>query len=149
MSTVLTREARPIPLAKLPYARCVVGLLVAWRTFFVIPLVVVLFLAGCQSSTPTTSPAKGDPPSITAIPNPVPGGTGKGTTKITWRTGNGSVGQVYVSADGKPEKLFATGSEGSKEAPWIRAGVNHEFRLYAGQEHKEMLASVSVTQSKQ
>jgi len=105
----------------------------------------VLLFAGCRS--PATTAATKGPPSITASPNPVPAGAGKGTTKITWTTGNGSVGQVYVS-DGKRENLFATASEGSKEVRWIQAGVTHEFTLYAGKEHKEVLASVSVTQSR-
>jgi len=126
-----------------PRTRCA-GRLAARLIVAVIPL--VLLFAGC-GSPPTTAATKG-PPSITASPNPVPAGTGKGTSKITWTTGNGKLGQVYVSGDGKPEKLFATGSDGSQDAPWIRAGVTHEFRLYAGQEHKEVLASVSVTQRK-
>jgi hypothetical protein len=113
--------------------------------FAVIPLVLVSVLAGCGSPE-TTSAARTGPPTITANPNPVPAGPEKGTTNITWTTGNGSVGQVYVS-DGKREKLFATGSEGSKEAPWIQAGITHEFTLYAGKEHKEVLGSVTVTRS--
>jgi hypothetical protein len=113
--------------------------------FAVISLALVSVLAGCGSSE-TTAPRTGTP-IIRANPNPVPAGPEKGTTTITWTTGNGSVGQVYVS-DGKREKLFATASEGSKEVHWIQAGITHEFTLYAGKEHKEVLASVSVTQSR-
>src|SRR5437899_8368797 len=40
-------------------------------------------------------------PTITATPNPVPAGEGKfGTTTVTWDTGDGSIGEVYVSVNG-------------------------------------------------
>jgi glycosyltransferase involved in cell wall biosynthesis len=37
---------------------------------------------------------------LTAIPNPVPAGDEPGVTNITWSTGDGSEGQVYVSSTG-------------------------------------------------
>jgi glycosyltransferase involved in cell wall biosynthesis len=37
---------------------------------------------------------------LTAVPNPVPAVEELGTTNITWSTGNGSEGQVYVSSTG-------------------------------------------------
>jgi hypothetical protein len=50
-----------------------------------------------------------------------------------------------MSRDGGPEKLFAGLSpRGSQEAAWISKGV-YEFRLYAGKDHKEVLARVKVT----
>ena len=111
----------------------------------------VLIWAGCsqnQTKSPTASPASG--PSIAASPNPVPAGSTKfGTTTVTWDTGDGSIGEVYVSVNGKDEKLFAGNrAKGSLDAPWIGKG-DHEFRLYAGKEHKTVLASVKVTRSKQ
>jgi hypothetical protein len=42
---------------------------------------------------------------LKAIPNPVPAGIGPGMTTITWDTGDGWVGRVYVSVDGGPEQL--------------------------------------------
>jgi hypothetical protein len=51
---------------------------------------------------------------------------------------------VYVSHNGKAEKLFGQGGRGSKEAPWILAGSTYEFRLYAGKERAKLLASVKV-----
>src|SRR5262249_27348816 len=109
--------------------------------------------SGCSNNASTTpsahAPAAKGPPSLTAAPNPVPPGTDKGKTTITWTTGDGSPGQVYVSEGGKPEILFATGSKGSKEAPWIQGGRTYDFRLYAGTEHTQVLASVTVTRNKQ
>ena len=66
-------------------------------------------------------------------------------TTITWNTGDGTTGQVYVSEDGAPETLFTAGPPGSAPAPWIRAGKTFEFRLYAGTEHAKVLAKTQVT----
>jgi len=90
--------------------------------------------------TPTPGPA-----TLSASPNPVPTQAGRlGSTTISWSTGRPEDGQVYVSEDGQPEKLFASGSTGSQEAPWIRSGASYEFRLYAGTGHSERLAAATV-----
>jgi hypothetical protein len=88
------------------------------------------------------------PATITATPNPVQPGSDKfGTTTVAWDTGDGRPGDVYVSANDGPEKLFAgQTAQGSQEANWIGRG-GYYFRLYAGQEHKTLLASVKVTWS--
>jgi len=106
-----------------------------------------------SSSTPTpgsetASPSATSSASIVANPNPVSAGKSFGKTTITWNTGDGTVGQVYVSEGGAPEKLFADERpQGSQDAPWIGAGTPYEFRLYAGKEHKNLLASVKVTRN--
>jgi len=84
-------------------------------------------------------------PQISASPNPVP--LDSTTTTISWDTGDDTVGEVYVSHNGGPEKRFAGNLEkGSQVAKWIRKG-EYEFRLYAGKEHKTLLAAVKVTRS--
>ena len=85
---------------------------------------------------------------LSASPNPVPAGSTPGRTKIKWSTGLSPTAEVYVSTNGEPEVLFATGAEGSLEAPWIQTGMTYEFRLYAGNEHKNVLARVVVTRKK-
>jgi len=45
-------------------------------------------------------PAREDGVLLTAIPNPVPAGEEPGVTNITWSTGDGSEGQLYVSGVG-------------------------------------------------
>ena len=57
--------------------------------------------------------------------------------------GRESTAQVYVSTNNGAEALFASGGEGSSDAPWIQTGMNYEFRLYAGTEHKDLLARVA------
>jgi|SRR5262245_11411795 len=116
-------------------------------------LLPLFFSAGCNSSkapeatAPSTSP-QASAATISASPNPVAIGEGPGTTTVTWNTGDGSAGQVFVSTDGAAETLFAAGSKGSAPAPWIQAGKTFEFRLYAGTEHAKMLAKTQVTGQK-
>jgi hypothetical protein len=104
----------------------------------------LFFFSACNpSKNPAASAA-----TITASPNPVPAGEGLGKTTITWNTGDGTVGQVYVSADGEPDVLWLGGASGSGQAPWIQAGPTYEFRLYAGTEHTTLLSKTQVTRSK-
>ena len=117
-------------------------------------LLPLLFFAGCNPSTapeaeeaPPTSPGASGA-TITASPNPVSIGEGTGTTTVTWNTGDGSAGQVFVSENGAPDRMFASGPSGSVAAPWIQAGITYEFRLYAGTEHTKMLAKTQVTGQK-
>ena len=120
---------------------------------FIPPIAILLplfFFAACgPSKSPEANASAGSPAAasatITASPNPVTTGAGPGTTTITWNTGDGGTGQVYVSEDGGPEKLFVEGSTGSSPAAWIQAGKTFEFRLYAGTEHAKVLAKTQVT----
>jgi hypothetical protein len=119
-------------------------------TAVLLPLFV---LAACnpskapEANAPIASPGASTA-TITASPNPVLVGQGSGTTTITWNTGDGSAGQVYLAKDGEPEAIFASGTPGSAAAPWIQAGTTYEFRLYAGTEHTKMLAKTQVTGQK-
>jgi hypothetical protein len=121
-------------------------------------VVLAVVLVGCKRSPEATStspapssqvPQAKTAPTIVASPNPVPAGSSKfGTTTISWDTGNGSVGEVYVSVNGGSEKRFSGALvKGTQNADWIGKG-EYEFRLYAGKEHKTLLASVKVTREK-
>ncbi len=116
-------------------------------------LLPLFFFAACNSSkNPEANVSPASPAAsaatITASPNPVPAGEGLGTTTITWNTGDGTVGQLYVSVDGGPESAFDSGLSRSSAAPWIQAGKRYEFRLYAGTEHATVLAKTEVSRSK-
>jgi hypothetical protein len=80
-------------------------------------------------------------PSLSASPNPVPAGEGRGLTTISWKSVDG---RVYVSTNGREEVLFGGSPRGSQPANWIQAGSTHEFRLYDA-DHKQLLAKVTVT----
>jgi len=57
-------------------------------------------------------PASGSgEPFIAAEPNPVPEGPGLGSTTLTWSTGDGSGGQVYLSIYGEYAGHYPAGSE--------------------------------------
>ena len=141
------------------------GVFLRLKLFLICATLLLASCAGTQTTTPTsnsnstggnvnantTTPKSAvgtntpSGPQLTASPNPVPLGPEFGTTKISWDTGDGSWGQVYVSVSGKPETLFMQGPKGSADAAWIGGGGAYEFRLYAGQEHKKLLASVKVS----
>lgn len=122
---------------KLPVVR-------ACRCLFLVGLPVV---AGCSWKTPI--PADYEPPDVAsepwiiAIPNPVPAGRGPGKTIVSWHTGDGSPGQIYVSIGGGPERLFS--SNPSHQEATITGKDEHEFRLYAGTDHAARLATAKVT----
>jgi hypothetical protein len=114
-------------------------------------LVLAVFLAGgCKRSPegagPSGSEGQAQPkgPTITANPNPVPAGDGKGSTTITWDTGDGSLGQVRFSINNGPEKVwFSKRPRGVQPASWINKGATYEFRLYSEQ-NDNLLATVKV-----
>ena len=116
----------------------------ARRCLFLVGLLVV---ASCSWKTPT--PADYVPPDlpseawIIATPNPIPAGRGPGKTIVTWHTGDGSPGQVYVSVGGGPERLFSTNP--SHQEATISTKDVYEFRLYAGTDHTTRLATAKVT----
>jgi hypothetical protein len=84
---------------------------------------------------------------ISANPNPVTCSGGVGTTNISWATGDGGQGQVWVAVNGGAESLFGQGATGSQDAPWITCGNSFRFRLYAGTSHSILLDEVIVTGS--
>lgn len=97
------------------------------------------------AAPPTATPASGA--AISAFPNPVPSGSGVGTTTIIWTTGNGSFGQVWVSINGATEVLFTQGSSGASPAPWILSGVSYVFTIYQGTGHSVALGQITVTRT--
>lgn len=113
------------------------------QTFLLFAPLAQGIITGMNAST--TAPQPPLPLSLTATPNPVPAGSGYGSTTITFSTGDGSVGQVWVSEDGLPEALFAQGAGHSQLAPWIGSGSTYVFTLYQGTTHSTVLRTVTVT----
>ena len=98
-----------------------------------------LFITSCDRPTAESNVAG---VVLRADPNPVPPGTPNGKTTITWDSGSDAAADVYVGAAGN-EKIFASDSKGSQDAPWIPPGST-EFRLYSHADHK-LLAQLTVT----
>ena len=84
---------------------------------------------------------------LLADPNPVSTAAWAGATAITFATGGDAAGQVFVSINGGPEKLFATASSGAQRSDWIWRGSTYEFRLYAGTHREHLLRTLSVTRA--
>ncbi len=87
--------------------------------------------------------------SLRAIPNPGIVTEMHGSTTIEWSTGDGSLGRVYVSKDGGPERLFAEGSKSSADANWITNGSTYEFRLYSWRSSPTLIATTICNRSKE
>jgi hypothetical protein len=86
----------------------------------------------------------GGTPRITATPETVKVSDDSASTDIAWNTGNGSKGFVFVTANGRPPVLIATGNEGGRVISWIRRG-NYVFDLYGDAERRTLLATVTVS----
>jgi hypothetical protein len=80
---------------------------------------------------------------ITATPERVKV-SDRASTDIAWNTGDGSMGFVFVTANGRPPVLVATGNEGSRVISWIRKG-NYVFDLYGDAGRRTLLSSVNVS----
>src|SRR5262249_7506680 len=127
--------------------------LAAWSrsTYIFIFLLAIQILSGCSRNRAITPTGQQDATTakIVVAPNPVPaGGEGMGGTTISWDTGDGSLGQVYIAEDGVESKMLAQAAKGSKTVKWIKTGTTYEFRLYAGKEHKTVLAKAAVTRQR-
>src|SRR5262245_19282717 len=85
-------------------------------------------------------------PFITAKPEHVTLTGGNGSSEIQWDTGNGSMGFVFVTEDGRKPVVFAKGSRGSRMAPWI-SRHQYVFELYGDNERRTLLAKVTVSGS--
>jgi hypothetical protein len=83
---------------------------------------------------------------ITAKPERVILRDGNGSAEITWDTGNGSMGFVFVTEEGGKPVLFAKSSRGSLIAPWIGKHT-YVFELYGDDQGQTLLAKVTVSGS--
>jgi hypothetical protein len=101
-------------------------------------------IAGGVTQEAGTGIDAGETPRITATPQRVKIGGDSSSTNIAWSTGNGSNGFVFVTANGRPPVLLATGNEGSRVISWIRRG-DYVFELYGNAERRTLLATVTVS----
>jgi hypothetical protein len=67
-------------------------------------------------------------------------GGAPGSATITWNTGSGQHGQVFLSRNEGSEEFIAEGTHGIAESPVLDRHTLYEFRLYEGREHVRLLA---------
>lgn len=106
----------------------------------------VLDAAPEQNSSGSNSAGVSRAPSITANPQRVMLDDGTGKTEITWDTGNGAVGFVFVTEENRKPVAFASGSRGKQAAPWIKEH-SYLFELYGDDQRQTLLAKVAVSGS--
>ena len=73
--------------------------------------------------------ASADEPTIVVQPLPR-AATENSPPIVYWNTGSGVPGEVWVSEEGAPERLFGTGRNGSQPASWLKQNRRFAFRLY-------------------
>ncbi len=84
---------------------------------------------------------------LSVAPIPTVTDPSPGTPQVTWSTGNGSPGDVTVTANGAKETPFAYGTEGTSPAPWLSAGNAYVFRLYSIAPKRRLLARLRIDQT--
>jgi len=99
-----------------------------------------------QNASDSNSEGVSRPAVITAKPERVTISDGSASTQIEWDTGNGSMGFVFVTDDGRKPVLFANGSRGNQVAPWI-GKHSYVFELYGDDQRQTLLAKVTVSGS--
>jgi hypothetical protein len=117
------------------------------RMTLLLSLPICVFLNACDGGRQKTVHGSGERPTLVAEPNPVPAGDPDqplGTTTLTWDTGNGSIGELYVKVDRQPEKFITHGPSGIQEVRWIQLDSWYEFRLYS-EKRSKLLATLEVT----
>jgi hypothetical protein len=82
---------------------------------------------------------------ISAKPDPVPGGPGVGKTLITWSAPKFPHAEVRVSWHNGLASVFASGPAGSAPAAFIADGARYVFRIYPSQLSHRALDSIVVT----
>jgi hypothetical protein len=124
----------------LPKALPTIAGMAAW-------VVMYLAIAPILRAAPDSNSARGSPtPFIKANPQRVTLSDGRGSTEIEWATGNESIGFIFVTEKGGKPVLFANGSRGKEDAPWIK-GNTYVFELYGDDQRQTLLAKVTVSGS--
>jgi hypothetical protein len=59
---------------------------------------------------------------------------------VTWDTGDGTPGQLWVSVDNAPEDFVGEAAQGSNDVAWVSTSKHYAFSLYAGRDHALRLA---------
>src|SRR5438105_3446983 len=108
---------------------------------------ICLFLSTCHSARRQTDHNPTAKPVLSTSPNPVPAGDPDqplASTQISWDTGDGTIGDLYVKIDREDERFVSSAPSGVMNIDWIQFDSLYEFRLYAKKRSK-LLATLTVT----
>lgn len=128
--------------------RCVIngGLSRTWM-ILVLGFSSCLLLSSCDTARRQPIHDGTTQPILSASPNPVPAGDPDqplGSTEITWDTGNGTTGDLYVKENRSPKRFLARAPSGRLKIDWIQFDATYELLLY-GKRHGRPLARLEVT----
>jgi hypothetical protein len=113
----------------------------------ILGIAIWLTVPACDTGRRHASEIGAAQPVLSASPNPVPAGDldqPVGATVVTWNTGPGVSGNLYVKSNRSREVLVGSGSSGSMKIDWIQFDSTYEFRLY-NEKHSRILAKLDVT----
>lgn len=117
------------------------------RATLLLSLPMCVFLNSCDGGRQKTVQGSGEKPTLVAEPNPVPAGDldqPAGSTVITWNTGTGVIGDLYVKANRSDEIFLGRGASGTVKIDWIQFDSTYEFHLYT-RKHSRLIAKLEVT----
>ncbi len=106
-----------------------------------------LFLNSCRRVKQSAADGRRAKPVLFALPNPVPAGDPDqpaASTQITWDTGDGTIGFLYVKIDREDERFVGSAPSGVMKIDWIQFDSLYQFRLYTKKRSK-LLATLTVT----
>ena len=113
-------------------------------------LLLLLFCAvvgACERTRSAPRQNSTGKPLLIAEPNPIPAGDPDkpvASTQIKWDTGNGAIGELYVTIDREDERFIGRAPSGVMKIDWIQFDSVYEFRLYAKKRSK-LFATLTVT----
>ncbi len=64
---------------------------------------------------------------------------------VSWLIRDRAVGQIFAAIDGGPEQFFGQAAEAAYEAPWIAGVKQVVFRVYAGTDHRRVIATSTLS----
>ena len=112
-----------------------------------VALPVCLSLTACGNPRRHSAKRSTEKPLLTASPNPLPPGDPDqrvASTQITWDTGDGTIGELYVKIDREDERFVGRAPSGEMKIDWIQFDSLYQFRLYSKKRSK-LLATLTVT----
>jgi len=112
-----------------------------------IALLVCMFPGACGNARRRSATRPTAKPVLSANPNPVPAGHPDqrvASTEITWNTGDGSIGDLFVKIDREEERFVGRAPSGVMKIDWIQFDSLYQFRLYSKKRSK-LLATLTVT----
>jgi hypothetical protein len=117
------------------------------RVTLLLSLPICVFLNACDGGRHKAVAGSRGRPTLVAEPNPVPAGDldqPLGSTVITWNTGTGVSGNLYVKVNRSQEVFLGRGASGTLKIDWIQFDSTYEFRLYT-RKHSRLIAKLDVT----